>query len=307
MKKVLVTGGSGTVGRFIVEELARNGYNVTIAGRTAPDQSLFDEQHKYIKMSLDPKTRFQEVVSGFGSLVHAGFSHAPGLYRGGEGKDVSGFWRRNFLATLLLFQAAAHAGVQRAVFLSSRAAYGKQRRGARLYEQTECHPDTHYGAIKLACERHLSQLATQTGLCTASLRITGVYGAPSTGGTHKWSALFSDYLEGRPIEPRCGTEVHGRDVANAARLMLEAKDKDIRAEIFNVSDLMIDRRDLLSMVQAETGCSNAPPEPADRRGYNIMDTSKIAALGWKPGGEPLLEEEVSRLVARTGQGQSSPS
>ena len=298
MTKVLVTGGSGTVGRFIVEELCRNGYDVTIASRTAPGKSLFEKPHRYIEMSLDPKTRFNDVVDGFDHLVHAGFSHVPGLYRGGEGKNVSGFWRHNFLSTLLLFQAAARTGVQRAVFLSSRAVYGKQRRGARLYEQTECHPDTHYGAIKQACERHLSQLATQTGLCVASLRITGVYGSPSTGGPHKWSALFSDYLGGRPIEPRCGTEVHGRDVAGAVRLMLEAKDKKVRAEIFNVSDLMVDRHDLLALVQAETGCGNALPNPADRRGYNVMHTSKIAALGWKPGGEKLLQAEVSKLAAQ---------
>ncbi|MCY6379307.1 NAD-dependent epimerase/dehydratase family protein [Hoeflea prorocentri] len=296
MTKLLVTGGSGIVGRFVVEELSKKGYDVTIASRTPPDKSLFLKPPDHIAMTLDPKTRFQAIVNGFDQLVHAGFSHEPGLYRGGEGDNPSGFWRHNFLATLLLFQAAAHCGVKRAVFLSSRAAYGKQRRGARLFEQTECRPDTHYGAIKHACERHLSQLASGTGLCVASLRVTGVYGATAAGGTHKWSTLFSDYLEGKPVEPRCGTEVHGRDVASAIRLMLEAKDKQVRAGVFNVSDLLIDRHDLLKLVQAQTGSANTLPKPADRRGYNIMDTTKIAALGWKPGGEPLLRAEVSRLI-----------
>ncbi|WP_136660917.1 NAD(P)-dependent oxidoreductase [Nitratireductor sp. XY-223] len=299
MTRVLVTGGAGTVGRFVVDDLLERGYEVTVSGRSEPDKESFRAPVRFIELPLDPKSPFEDALAGCDMLVHAAFSHVAGRYRGGEGDDVAGFWRSNFLATLLLFQAAAQSGVERAVFLSSRAAYGSQTPGAPLVETTPCHPDTHYGAVKRACERHLKELDRDSGLAVTSLRVTGVYGSPPGGAEHKWLSLFADYRAGRPIAPRCGTEVHGRDVAGAIRLMLEADRSKVAGEIFNVSDLLVDRHDLLELVAERTRCSIPPPAPADHASYNVMDTAKLRGLGWQPGGKELLESEVARLVART--------
>ena len=297
MKRVLVTGGSGTVGRFIVDDLLEHGYEVTITGRNAPDPDRFRAPVRFIPLALDPKAPFEDALADCDLLVHAAFSHVEGRYRGGEGDDAAGFWRSNFLATLLLFNAAAQAGIKRAAFLSSRATYGRQAPGTALVESMPSHPDTHYGAVKLACERHLEKLDRESGLVVTSLRITGVYGAPASGGDHKWQSLFSDYLAGRPIAPRCGTEVHGRDVAGAVRLVLEAGKTEMSGEMFNVSDLLIDRHDLLKIVAENTGCTNRLPARADSASYNVMDTAKLRSLGWRPGGMALLEAEITRLIA----------
>ncbi|MDA4847906.1 NAD-dependent epimerase/dehydratase family protein [Hoeflea poritis] len=296
MTHVLVTGGSGTVGRFIVDDLLEHGYEVTIAGRNAPEPDVFRAPVRFIPLSLDPKAHFSQVLAGCDMLVHAAFSHEKGRYRGGEGDDVPGFWRSNFLATLLLFNTAAQAGIKRGVFLSSRAAYGRQAPGARLVEAMPSHPDTHYGAVKLACERHLRKLNRESGLVVASLRITGVYGSSALGAAHKWQSLFANYLDGRPVEPRCGTEVHGRDVASAVRQVLEADEIEVAGKVFNVSDLLVDHHDLLEIVAANTGCNNPLPAKADSASCNVMDTTRLRRLGWRPGGVDLLKSEVARLV-----------
>ncbi|MEX3010394.1 NAD-dependent epimerase/dehydratase family protein [Hoeflea sp. TYP-13] len=298
MTRVLVTGGSGLVGRFIVEDLFSHGYDVTVAGRTAPAPDLFSAPVQFVPLTLNPKADFGTAVAGCDCLIHAAFAHVPGRYRSGEGDDAPGFWRANFLSTLLLFQAAAQAGMERGVFLSSRAVYGVQSPGAVLTEKTDCHPDTHYGAVKHACERHLGALSAKGGLAVASLRATGVYGSLQPGEAHKWSDLFNDYLNGNPVEPRCGTEVHGRDVAAATRLMLELPEAEIAGEAFNVSDLFLDRRDLLALVREHTGCSHSLPAEADKSSYNIASTAKLAALGWQPGGVALLQSEIERLLER---------
>lgn len=303
MKRVLVTGGSGLVGRFIVDDLRKHGWTVTIAGRRAPTAGDLPADIGFQPLDLDPAADFSAATDGVDALVHAGFSHAAGRYRGGEGDDVRGFWDRNCLASQRLFEAATQRGVERIVFLSSRAVYGRQAPGLPLTEATPCHPDTHYGLVKYACEQHLGCLATHTEMTAASLRATGVYGMSRPGGAHKWDGLIRDYLAGRPVEPRLGTEVHGRDVAAAVRILLEVP-RDVMADgIFNVSDLLLDRNDILLPVRRHFGCPHPLPERAEATAYNAMETSKLRQLGWRPGGRNLFDRTMTEILA--GQSGSS--
>tara|TARA_R110000751_G_scaffold234229_3_gene335537 strand:- start:159161 stop:160069 length:909 start_codon:yes stop_codon:yes gene_type:complete len=296
--RILVTGGTGSVGRFIVTCLLERQYQVTVAGRTPPPASMFQSPVGFRPLTLDPKTPYGPIVEDMDCLVHAAFDHVPGRYRGGEGDDIRGFWDRNFLSTLLLFHAAQQAGLRRGVFLSSRAVYGIQSPGSRLDEQMECHPDTHYGAVKLACERHLSNLSTTSNLTIASLRATGVYGQARTGQKHKWRDLFDDYLSGKTIEPRCGTEIHGRDLARAVVLLLEQPAKALSGECFNASDLLLDHHDLLNIVKQHRGCPHPLPARVDATAYNAMSTERLTHRGWQPGGESLLRQSVVEMLER---------
>lgn len=292
--RALVTGGAGYLGRFIVEDLLEGGWAVTVAGRTAPKDGSFSRPVAFRPLDLDPDADRAPLLAGMDALIHAALHHAPGRYRGGEGDDPKTFTRLNRDGSIALFKAAKAAGVKRCVFLSSRAVYGDWPAGTRLSEEMECRPDTLYGEVKRDAEAALASLADDS-FVTASLRITGVYGASRTGGWHKWQELFEDYRAGRPIEPRAGTEVHGRDMAAAVRLMLTASPEEISGQAFNVSDLLVDRRDLLWLVKEETRTGHPLPERA-RSLPNIMEISKIEALGWKPGGVALLRDTVRALA-----------
>ena len=120
---VLLTGATGTVGRFLLPALAAAGHRVTTLGRTGD-----------IPWTLgDPAPRLPPADA----LVHAALAHAPGAYRGGEGDDPAAFRRLNLDGTLRLFDAAGDA---RIVFLSSRAVYGDHRRGETLRETDPASP-----------------------------------------------------------------------------------------------------------------------------------------------------------------------
>ncbi|MDP3896248.1 MAG: NAD(P)-dependent oxidoreductase [Mesorhizobium sp.] len=291
---VLVTGGTGFVGRFIVERLARAGRAVTVMGRTPPPAGFFTHPVGFVAGSLDPAADHTSALQGIDHLVHAAFDHRPGRYRGGEGDDPVAFRRRNRDGSIALFDAARRAGVTRAVFLSSRAVYGLQKPGAILHETTEPLPDTLYGGVKLSAERALHALsdARFTGV---SLRVTGVYGPAAPGRAHKWTGLFSDYLAGRPVAPRVAAEVHGDDVAAAVQLALDCQDPP-EDGLLNVSDLVLDRRGLLAIVRDATGCPHPLPDAADASTLNVMATDRLRALGWRPGGHALLERTVRALL-----------
>ncbi|NRP69857.1 UDP-glucose 4-epimerase [Ensifer psoraleae] len=298
MTRVLVSGGTGFVGRFIVEHLIAHGYKVTVGGRMPPPAGFFSQPVSHVSLHLDPDA---EQITAFDDIyyfVHAAFGHVEGKYRGGEGSDPDGFRRANLDGSVRLFEEARAAGVRRCVFLSSRAVYGETP-VPFVDETSPAMPDTLYGAVKLAGEDALKSM-TGHGFVTISLRATGVYGPAGPGRNHKWSSLFADYLAGKAVPPRAGTEVHGDDVAQAVRLMLEADPAKVAGEVFNVSDVLTDNRDILSLLQAATGCPLPLPAEAGTDEFKVMSTDKLRALGWSPGGRDLLAATIRELAGDAG-------
>ncbi|WP_128254180.1 NAD-dependent epimerase/dehydratase family protein [Falsirhodobacter deserti] len=249
--KVAVTGATGFVGTFITRALLAAGHDVTVLGRRAVEGAGFQ-----------PFTLGEAPAIDADVLVHAAFRHEPGRFRGGEGDDPEGFRAANLDGSLRLIRGFGG----RTVFLSSRAVYGDYPAGTVLTEGMQPRPDTLYGQVKLAVEAE----------ATVSLRATGVYG-PGQG--HKWQEMFADYLAGRAVKPRVATEVHGADLAAAVLAVLGRGQG-----VFNVSDLVLDRRDLLAEVAIVTGCVQALPPRGDRSQVSAMDCTKLKALGWRPSG-----------------------
>ncbi|WP_029061818.1 NAD(P)-dependent oxidoreductase [Labrenzia sp. DG1229] len=276
---VLITGAGGTVGRFVAGHMLEEGHRVTALGR-APIKELPVACSPYDLSDPAP------VLPAADAVVHCALHHEPGKFRGGEGQDPERFWQLNVEGTKALFSAAREAGCRKAVFLSSRAVYGDHRGGEMLLETDNPSPDTLYGKVKLAGENLLADCCDD-GFSGTVLRATGVYGLAPGASSHKWSGLFDDFLAGGPVDPGCGTEVHGDDLASAVALTTTYSRETKNLEVFNVSDLVLDRHALLKMLQAACGRGGEPP-PTSAALPGTMDTTKLRALGWKPGGVPKL-------------------
>ena len=156
--------------------------------------------------------------------------------------------------------------------------------GTTLTEDLPLARNSFYGQVKLRAEEALHDLGG------ASLRATGVYGPPAPGQRHKWADLFDAFARGDVLSPACGTEVHGDDLARAVALLLGGASGS-----YNCSDLLLDRRELLERWSRISEVDGRLPEQAQKR-PNIMDCSRLLALGWKPGGEKALEEAL-RVMA----------
>lgn len=288
MMRVAVTGATGYVGRFIVNNLLSDGHHVIALGRKAPDLDIFNSNVEFSPFSLDDQSLSSELFNGADALVHAAFHHDAGKYRGGEGNDPDGFIKRNVDGTNTLFETAKNAGVKRVVFLSSRAVYGNQEPGLTLKEDIPPKPDTLYGQVKLETENALAALSSDDFL-PISLRATGIYGSPSKRYEHKWSELFKQYSNGTKIAPRIGTEVHGDDLATAVNLLLHLDANQLhmddahKSAVFNVSDILLDRHELLKAYGNLIGKAHLPlPNKSDASAYNQMDCTRLRSLGWHP-------------------------
>lgn len=291
---VLLTGASGNVGRFILARLTAEGHTVTVLGR-APVGGVRAAFHRFDLADPEP------VLPGADALVHCALLHEPGRFRGGEGDDPETFRTVNVDGSHRLFAAARRAGCHCPVFLSSRAVYGDHRRGDRLRESDRPQPDSLYGQVKLDGEQALQSLGSD-GFRGRVLRATGVYGLPPGRSEHKWTSLFQAFGRGEAISPRLATELHGDDLAAAVSLLLTDPGPSA-FDVFNASDLLLDRHDLLRLYSEVSGFAGLLPDRAEGV-PGVMVTDKLKGLGWAPGGEARLRAFLRSLQREPQQAGS---
>lgn len=277
--KLLVTGSSGYIGRFITADAKRHGDEIIHLTRSEPKTG------QWLPFDLaNPPPR----LPAADALIHCAFDHIPGQYRGGEGDDPNRFLKRNLEGSVKLFEVAKEAGVPRIVFLSSRAVYDGYAATTLLTEDLPLNPTSLYGQMKWEVEQALNNL----DVIGTSLRATGIYGEPSPNSGHKWVKLFADFEAGKTIEPRAGTELHGDDLVAAIRLILSLPKEQVAHQAFNVSDIVVDRHDLLKGYGEHKGIDRSLPEAVSSLEKAEMDCTKLKNFGWSPRGWRGLSEFV---------------
>ncbi len=172
--KILITGASGFIGSFIVEEALRRGFETWAAVRRSSSREyLRDERIKFIELNLSSKEELVEQLRGkdFDYVVHA-----AGVTKCLHKED---FRRINTEGTKNLADALLELRMplKRFVFVSSLSIFGairEQQPYEEIRESDTPQPNTEYGRSKLAAEQYLEQLGNR--LPYIILRPTGVYG-----------------------------------------------------------------------------------------------------------------------------------
>ena len=171
--KILITGASGFIGSFIVEEALRRGFETWAAVRKSSSRAfLQDERIHFIELDFSSETQMTEQLTGlqFDYIVHAA----------GVTKclDKADFHRINTEGTQHLVHVlkALQMRVERFVYISSLSIMGairEQQPYTEIRESDKAQPNTAYGRSKLEAEQWL---ATLEDLPYVVLRPTGVYG-----------------------------------------------------------------------------------------------------------------------------------
>jgi dihydroflavonol-4-reductase len=178
MKKILITGATGFIGSFIVEEALRRGMETWAAVRsTSSREFLQDERIKFIELNLSSEDDLKKQLAShrFDYVVHA-----AGLTKALHRED---FFRVNTDGTRNLVRAllALDMPLERFVYMSSLSVYGairEQQPYQDIRESDVPHPNTAYGESKIAAENFLHEVCKTTGgrFPYVILRPTGVYG-----------------------------------------------------------------------------------------------------------------------------------
>ena len=170
--KILITGASGFIGSFIVEEALKRGFETWAAIRKSSSREwLQDKRIRFIELNLSSKSQLVEQLRGkeFDYVVHA-----AGVTKCLHKQD---FHRINTEGTKNLAEAILEVGMplKRFVFISSLSIFGaikEQQPYDEIRETDTPQPNTEYGRSKLEAEKYLAT----TSLPYIILRPTGVYG-----------------------------------------------------------------------------------------------------------------------------------
>ena len=178
--KILITGDSGFIGSFIVEEALRQGMETWAAVRgSSSRQFLKDPRINFIELNLSDQNELEKQLAGhtFDYVVHA-----AGITKCLDSMD---FYRINLNGTENLVRAliALQMPLKRFVYISSLSVYGAIREKEPYEEIRETdrpHPNTEYGKSKLEAERWLDESLelrmSEKEFPYVILRPTGVYG-----------------------------------------------------------------------------------------------------------------------------------
>lgn len=296
MKTVAITGATGTIGRFVVAEVQQHGVAVRALARPQSNRDGFAMPVEWVGGDLRDRAALTRLVDGADAVVHLAYEHVPGKYRGGEGADLPGWLAANLDGSLQLLRAAAMHGVERFVFLSSRAVFSRREPGRELDEAHPTSPDTHYGALKVALEAFLQSFGHVEGMRTAALRATGVYGVTWPVERSKWWELVRAVVDDAPVcsQGGGGTEVYGGDVGRVVWAMLDRP--EVRAETIHLSDLYVTHREVVRLARHFAGRPGELPAAPATPPQNPLACRRLAEFGMELGGRPRLEATVAELV-----------
>jgi 2-alkyl-3-oxoalkanoate reductase len=263
---VLVTGGSGFLGRRIVDRLLSQGRSVTVVGRTpAPD--LEKRGVRFIRASLEDAASLRPAFQGMDSVFHvAAKVGAWGRY--------SDFFRINVLGTRAVIEGCRANGVRRLIHTSTPSVVynGLDLSGAdeSLPLTTRC--PSPYPLTKAAAEAE-ALAAHGPELATVALRPHLIWGP---GDPHLVPRLLASAQAGR------------------LRIVGEGTNRVDMVHIDNAAD---------AHIAAEKALLR-PGAPAGGRAYFITNGEPVLLWVWINGlltalGRPPITKKISLRAAST--------
>lgn len=275
---VLVTGATGFIGRHLVERLTNEGHHVRAFVRPKTDSTWLDPFGvEVVRGDLGDASAVERAAGKRRIIYHlAATTESTGLL---SRRDVQ---VANIQGAENVALAAVRAGVDRLVFCSSVAVYGRIAKDHLIDEHTETNPDSPYGESKVLGEQVVLSARRHDGLPVVVARISTVWGP----GTTSWLGLFRSIASGHFRLIGKGTNYHHiadvSDVVEGLLLCGSVKGIEGRTYILAGSE-SVQLRGLVEMIGEEVGvtCFTANFPAAPLHVYRALDRMAVALIGRK--------------------------
>ena len=300
-ERVIVTGGSGLLGRFVVDELtdicAASVLDIKAPSQDVPSQDVPRQEVPYIETDILDLGGVRAALAGQDAMIHL-----AGIDDGNAEADKD-YFETNVQGAWNVLHAAEEAGLRKVVVASSTAALGIGRdRMPDYLPVDEGHPlrtTGTYGLSKEAIETVARHFVRRGRLDVVCLRPTLIVRPEREAAILAQLDLADpdsdppDGALGTGVAP-CGalsatrTYVRSKDAARCFRMALDHDGAGF--DVFNVSAVdSIGREETLTRLEAVYG---RLPEVRDRALYardpyaSVLDISRTRGeLGWAPEGD----------------------
>ena len=228
MRRVLVTGATGFVGRVLCPMLRSQDWDVVTASRRGSGQP-----REVIVGEIGSHTNWRDALDGVDTIIH--LAARVHVMQESERNPLDAFMKVNALGTERLARTAAEMGVKRLVLVSTVKVNGEATITAPFTEEMPPAPEDPYGQSKLEAEKALWKVAEETGLEGVVIRPPLVYG-PGVKGN--FQSLLGLVNSGLPLPlGNCDNRRSLVYVDNlSSALCLVAEHPEASGNIFLVSD-----------------------------------------------------------------------
>ena len=302
--RVLVTGGAGFIGSYLVPRLLDRGDEVVVFDMAAEPKALSSVMGRigYLRGDLGSGSDLYRAMM---ACRPEGVFHLGAILAGPcEENPVRGF-QVNFGSTQALLDATSALKTKKFFMVSSISVFGRDATEP-VQDDAPKNPETIYGQTKLASEHLLSWYARKHGMDTCALRFTWVFGpGRTTGITALYSSLILDSIA-RGVEivvpnpEERGDWLYVKDAVKAILLVWDQP--ALKQRIFNISGGVHSIRDVVAIAQRHRPQSKVTLKEGGRSlsPYPVAydDRKAREELSWKPDYtiEAAVEEHL-RLVS----------
>jgi UDP-glucose 4-epimerase len=277
---VLVTGGSGFIGRQVVSTLAAAGAHVRVVDLLPhPDPEV-----EIVRGNIaDVETIDAAYEGGIDYVVH--LAAVTSLLKSVQEPELT--YQTNIAGTHRVLEGARQAGVRALVFASTNAVTGPME-DPKITERARLRPLVPYSASKAAGEMMMSAYTAVYGVRCTAIRLTNVYGL----GMLAKDSIVARLM--RAIRLGKGFEIYGdglqvRDYVNVADVVkaatLALADERWSGPVVIGYGESISVLDVIDEVRSVTGVNLEVSHGAARPGEMpavIVDPANAHSLGWTP-------------------------
>ncbi len=287
MKKVLVTGGTGFLGSYLLRQLFKKGYELRGLRRSSSQTALVGDIYdkiEWIEGDVTDISSLEDAMKGVDHVYHAAAAVSF------NSKDKTKMLQVNGDGTANVVNVALDLGIEKLLHVSSIAALGRKENQTRLdenaqWENSKLNSDYAISKFKAECE---VWRGIQEGLQAVIINPTLIMGAGYWhSGTGK---MFTQAEKGLMFYPQGGNGfVDVRDVAAVAIALMES---DISGQRFIVNSENHLFKNAFTMMSKAFG-RKAPFIKAPTWAIELMwraDNIKSVLLGV----EPLVTKELAR-------------
>jgi len=290
---ITVTGGSGYIGRSLVDHLLAEGHKVRIVDIQDPHVSEGVEFHK---IDLREPAGLSDAFSGSDAVIHLG-----GLVAGPADKDPDFARAVNEEGTAAVLEACSKAGVKDLVFASTFLVYtGADADTVDEETPIDAEKLKPFGLSKFRAEALVDEWGQREGNRFVTFRIGSVYGPG--GGTNVIATFAEQALNGEELEiwgvgKRLRPLVYVGDVAAALDRSVRHLREGNPSGLFNCNaPVALSTKDILDGLEAavpgvKVTYLEDKPEGAGDVAPSTAKVEKV--LGWK------AETEIGEGVRRT--------
>lgn len=292
MKKILVTGATGFLGKYMVDELKSHDYYVFALGRNeAIGKKLECGNVKFIKCDLNDKDNICNTISNVDAVIHAAALSTVW----GKWED---FYNANVIGTKNVVDACLKQKNQKLVYVSSPSVYAEARDRYNILEDdfNENNELNYYIKSKILSEKIVNE-AIKNGLNAAIVRPRGLFGVGDTSLIPRILRVNSKI--GVPLVNNGENIVDitcVENVAYALRLCLESE--NTKGKTYNISNgEPIEFKQILEQLMQEIGMKPKYLKLSKKGIYMLSNSLEKIYKTFNLKGEPPLTNYTAITLA----------